>query len=65
MNTTVIEIRKNEGTLTALLMKNEPAKEKYIIARSYDPIQKQWYGGGTYFTDLFEAVKEFEKRTRG
>ena len=61
MKTIVLE----KAGSTALLMKDEEATERFIVARDYDPIAKAWYGGGTYFRTLKEAVDYFTKVKKG
>ncbi len=64
MNVTVIEIRIYRGRVIAFLMKNDSeAFEKYIVARDYNAIEREWYGGGEYFSGLKEAVDFFYRLT--
>lgn len=66
-NYTVIEVREWRGDHIALVVKNDlTAPERFIVVRGLDinslpdPI---WYGGGTYFSYIRDAVDYFEERT--
>lgn len=62
MKTVVIEQTGN----IALLMKEDPkACERYIVARGYDPLTRQWYGGGTYYKDIADAAEGYKKAVKG
>lgn len=58
MKTILLEKFKSD----ALLMKADSTQvERFIIARGYDPVAQAWYGGGSYYRDLYEAVQDWEK----
>lgn len=63
MKVTPIEIRTFKGRNIALLMKDDLTIriERYIVARDYNQQANEWYGGGSYFTDLRDAVECFER----
>lgn len=62
---TCIEIRNHNGRTTALLVKdNRRAPERYIVARDYNALAGEWYGGGLYYDSILEAAQAFERITR-
>ncbi len=64
----LIEARPARTGYKALVMKRRrDAPERFIVASGFDqtkPDDPIWYGGGLYFSDLKEAVDQFENWTR-
>lgn len=63
----LIEARPARTGYKALVMKRSlSAPERFIVASGFDqtrPDDPIWYGGGTYFSNIREAVDYFEERT--